>query len=172
MSFLVLIVIASLLAYVPQFLFGDRRDLRMAMRHGMALGLLFTGVDHFVHATSRYVPMIPDFLAPLALPLVQVSGAAELLGAVGLLVPVAVYRRLGWPNLQRWAGMGLALLFALLVIANINVAVQGSQVEGLQFGTTYYVLRPLFQPLFIAWALYGVGVLAGRRTAPTPAAAA
>jgi uncharacterized membrane protein len=171
MSFLLLILAASLLAYVPQFFLGDRRDLRMPMRHGMALGLLFTGVDHFVHATSRYVPMIPDFLAPLALPLVHISGLAELAGAIGLLVPVTVWRRLNLPNLQAGAGIGLALLFAVLVVANINVAVKGSYVEGLEFGTTYYLLRPFFQPLFIAWALYCVGLI-GRRRSPSCSALA
>ncbi|HZH06810.1 MAG TPA: hypothetical protein VEY69_09055, partial [Lautropia sp.] len=100
MSFLVLILSASLLAYVPQFFLGDRRDLRMAMRHGMAIGLLFTGVDHFLNAATRYVPMIPDFLAPLAVPLVYVTGLAEIAGAIGLLVPVVVFRRLHLPNLQ------------------------------------------------------------------------
>ncbi|HEX6362319.1 MAG TPA: hypothetical protein VFZ93_05160, partial [Albitalea sp.] len=105
MSFLLFLLACSLLAYVPQFFLGDRRDRRMAMRHGMALALLFTGVDHFVHAGTRYVPMIPDLLAPAALPLVHVTGAAELLGAVGLLVPVSLYRRLGLPDLQRAAGI-------------------------------------------------------------------
>lgn len=172
MSFLILILAASLLAYLPQFVFGDRRDLRMAMRHGMALGLLFTGVDHFVHAGSRYVPMIPDFLAPLALPLVQISGAAELLGAVGLFLPAAIYRRMKLPDLQRAAGIGLALLFALLVVANINVAVKGSHVEGLEFGRTYYLVRPFLQPLFMVWALYCVGLLSWPRRAAQRANAA
>lgn len=157
MSFLVLILAASLLAYIPQYLFGNRRDLRMAMRHGMALGLLFTGTDHFVHATTRYAPMVPDALAAMALPLVHVSGLAEILGAAGLLLPVGVYRRMRLPDLQRAAGIGLAVLFALLVVANIDVALRGDTVEGLPFGRTYYLLRPFLQPLFIAWALYSVG---------------
>ena len=157
MSFLAFVLVGTLLAYVPQYFFGNRRDHRMAMRHGLALALLFTGVDHFVHAHSRYVPMIPDFLAPLALPLVHITGVAELLGAVGLLVPASLYRRLGWPALQRAAGVSLAVLFALLVVANINVAVKGTGVEGLDFGSAYFLVRPFFQPLFIAWALYSVG---------------
>ena len=49
------------------------------------------------------------------------------------------------------------MLFALLVVASINVAVKGTGVEGLDFGSAYFVLRPFFQPLFIAWALYSVG---------------
>jgi uncharacterized membrane protein len=157
---------ATLLAYLPQFFLGDRHDHRMAMRHGLAMALIFTGVDHFVSAGTRYVPMIPDALAPMALELVLLSGAAELLGAIGLLVPLGVYRRLCLPNLQRVAGASLAAMFALLVIANINVAVKGIGVEGLPFGRTYFMVRPLLQPLFMAWALYCVGfpLWPGRRS--------
>jgi len=158
MSFLLFILAGSLLAYLPQYFLGDRSDYRMAMRHGMALALLFTGVDHFLNAGTRYVPMIPDLLSPIALPLVHFTGAAELLGAVGLLVPAAIHRRLGLPNLQRTTGIALAVMFSLLVIANINVAIKGTGVEGLDFGQAYFVLRPFFQPLFIAWALYSVGM--------------
>lgn len=34
MSFFFLILALSALAYVPQFFLGDRKDYRMAMRHG------------------------------------------------------------------------------------------------------------------------------------------
>ena len=158
MSFLLFLLVASLLAYVPQYFLGDRRDHRMAMRHGLALALIFTGVDHFVHPVSRYVPMIPDAISSVALELVYFTGAAELLGTAGLLVPVSLYRRLGLPDLQRAAGVALAAMFALLIVANINVALKGTGVDGLDFGRAYFIVRPLFQPVFIAWALYCVGV--------------
>jgi uncharacterized membrane protein len=173
MSFLVLIVTASLLAYGAQRLVGGRHgrpDVRAAMRHGLGLGLLFTGADHFIHTTSRYVPMIPDLLAPLAVPLVHLTGAAEMAGAAALLVPAAVTRHLGWPDLHRPAGAALAALFAVMVVANIHVAQAGLQVEGLPFGRTYYLLRPWLQPVFIAWALFCVGLLPHRR-ARSPASA-
>jgi DoxX-like family len=100
MSFFLLILALSALAYGPQFFLGDRQDYRMAMRHGMAGGFTLTGVDHFVHAHQRYVPMLPDVLANYALALVYVTGAAELAGAIGLVIPLAIYRRLGLPNLR------------------------------------------------------------------------
>jgi len=159
MSFLFLIIILSLIAYVPQFFIGDRKDYRMAMRHGMAGGFIFTGIDHFLNAESRYLPMMPEFLADYALALVYFSGAAELAGAIGLIIPPAVYRRLGLPDLSKWAGIGLAVMLAFLVIANINVAVQGRSVQGLEFGAWYYWLRPFLQPIFIIWALYASGVI-------------
>lgn len=154
MSFLVLMLVFSALAYIPQVFLGDRRDYRMALRHGMAGGFTFTGIDHFINAHSRYVPMLPDFMADYALALVYFSGAAEIAGAIGLVVPLAVYRRLGLPNLRKWAGIGLAVMLAMLVIANINVAVKGGSVQGLEFGAWYYWIRLLFQPIFILWALF------------------
>ena len=44
MSFLLPILAGSLLAYLPQYALGDRRDHRAAMRHGMALAPFCTGV--------------------------------------------------------------------------------------------------------------------------------
>ncbi|MGE0796721.1 MAG: hypothetical protein AB7G13_32945 [Lautropia sp.] len=167
MSFLLLLIVASALAYVPQFFAGDRRDLRMAMRHGMALALLFTGADHFANDTSRYLPMMPAFFGSAALPLVWITGAAEIAGAIGLAMPLAAWRRLGLPNLRPVAGVALAVLFALLVIANINMAIQGTDVRGLEFGRTYLIVRPLLQPLFMLWALYAAGVIGrGSRAGP------
>jgi uncharacterized membrane protein len=159
MSFLLLMIALSVLAYVPQFLFGERRDYRMAMRHGMAGGFMVTGIDHFVSSHIRYVPMLPDFLADYAVELVYLTGAMEMAGAIGLVIPLAVYRRLGLPNLRRWAGVGLAVMLAFLVMANIHVAVEGSQVQGLEFGPWYYFLRPLLQPIFMLWALFASGAI-------------
>lgn len=158
MSFLLFILIGTALAWIPQRLIGQGADRRMAMRQGMALALTFTGVDHFVSAHSRYVPMIPDPLAEWALPLVQFTGAAELAGALGLAVPASLYARLGWPNLQRLAGSALAVMFCCLVAANINVAIKGTGVDGLNFlGPIYFWIRPALQPLFVGWVLYAVG---------------
>jgi uncharacterized membrane protein len=125
----------------------------------MAGGFTLTGIDHFVHAHNRYVPMLPDVLAQYALSFVYVTGAAELAGPIGLVLPLTIYRRLGSPNLRTWAGLGLAVLLVFLVVANVNVAVKGSGVQGLEFGTRYYWLRLLFQPIFILWALFVAGVL-------------
>lgn len=173
MFFLALCLVFSLVLYVPQWFFAGRRDRRTALRHGLAAGFVFTGVDHFVHTQERYVPMIPDFLAGAATALVYVTGVAEVAGAVGLVVPLAVYRRLGLPNLRWWAGVGLTVLLAVMVAANINVAMQGSAVEGLDAGPVYAWVRPLLQPVIMAWALYAGEVWPRRRmgheTPPPPA---
>ncbi len=163
MSFLVLIGLLSVFSWLAQRLLAGRAERKAAMRHGMAGGFLFTGVDHFLSAEARYVPMLPEFLAPWGWELVYLSGAAELAGALGLLISPRWCRARGLPDLRRWAGLGLALLLAVLVVANVHVALSGGSVKGLEFGAWYYWLRPLLQPVFIWWALSvsrGTGILA------------
>jgi uncharacterized membrane protein len=162
MEVLIVMLVMSGIAYIPQRIFGDRTDYRMALRHGMAGGFIFTGLDHFL-TPERYVPLIPTFLSAYVQELNVISGIAELAGALGLVVPLVVYRRLGLPNLRRWAGLGLALFLAAIVIGNINVALQGTQVPGIPLGRWYYWLRPFLQPSFIIWALYVGGIIGARK---------
>lgn len=161
MSFLLLIMGASALAWVVCRLAGGRPGLQWAMRWGMGLGFVFTGVDHFVNAQLRYVPMIPDLLAAQALFWVYLTGVAELAGGLGLLAPQRLLDRLGMPRLHKLAGLGLAVLLVCVVVANVHVAQQGQQVHGLPFGAWYYWVRPLLQPVFVVWALYCSGIWAG-----------
>ena len=149
----------SLIAYIPQYFLGDRKNYRTALRRGMAGGFTFTGIDHFLSAETRYVPMLPDFLDIYALELVYFVGIAELLGALGLILPLTIYKRLNLPNLRRWAGIGLSTMLVFIAIANIKVAMKGTSVEGLEFGAWYYWLRPFLQPIIILWALYVSGII-------------
>ena len=120
-----------------------------------------TGTDHFLHGSTRYLPMVPDFLGSDAIEAVYLTGAAEIAGALGLLLPRRLYARLGLPDLRWWAGVCLAVLLSCLVLANLKVALTGGTVEGLDFSRWYYWIRPLFQPVFVVWALY-VGDVLGR----------
>jgi len=54
-------------------------------------------------------------------------------------------------------------MLAFLVMANINVGLKGSHVEGLEFGAWDYWPRPLFQPILIHWALFDSGVIWNRK---------
>lgn len=159
MSFLLLMSILAALSALLQRLLEGRWNRRAAMRHAMVGGFAFTGIDHFVNDTERYLPMMPPWFDPLALELVWFTGAAELAGALGLLLSPRVYRRLGLPNLRRAAGIGLALMSSVVVVANVHVAMSGASVHGLPFGAWYYWLRPFLQPLFVLWALYAAGVI-------------
>jgi len=167
MSFLFLMAIAALSGWLIGRVFRRPIDLRDAMRIGAAGAFVFTGCDHFISGESRYLPMMPGFFGELALPLVWFTGAAEIAGAIGLLVPSSVYRRLGLPHFRRWVGVALAVMLAFLVTANINVAIKGGGIAGLGFGQWYFWLRPIFQPFIIAWVLYSAGVIWRQAQAPT-----
>lgn len=161
MSFLGLMATAAALGWLLRMALGRPTDLRTAMRLGAAAAFLFTGVDHFVSDQARYLPMMPEFFGDWRLPLIWLTGAAEIAGAVGLLVSPRLCSRLRLPNLRYWAGLGLGVMLGFLVIANINVALTGGGVEGLPFGQWYFWLRPALQPLIIAWVLYAAGVIGG-----------
>lgn len=165
MSFLLLMAVIAAAGWLGCRLFRVNHSVRTHMRVGAAGAFLFTGVDHFLSAKERYLPMMPEFFEPFSLWLIWFTGAAEIAGAVGMLVPLTVYARLGLPDLRYWAGAGLSGMLALLVIANVNVAMKGGGVEGMAFGDWYFWLRPLFQPLIILWVLYAAGVIGVRRVA-------
>lgn len=165
MSFLLLMAAAAAMGWLVSFVLRRPMNLRDAMRVGAAGAFLFTGVDHFLSAETRYLPMMPAFFGHLAPPLVLFTGAAEIAGAIGLLVPLSAYGRLGLPNLRHAAGVALAVMLVFLVTANVNVAIKGGGVDGLAFGQWYFWLRPVFQPFIIFWVLYAAGVIASKQTA-------
>lgn len=115
---------------------------RARMRIAMALALLLVGIDHWL-TPERYLAMMPDYV-PLHRPLVLFTGACEIAGALGLLLPAT----------RRLAGWALALYFLCVFPANLHNALQGLDVAGLPQAGWYYWVRLPFQPLIIAWALY------------------
>lgn len=148
MIFFALIAFVTLLAALAGRL-GVRalRDWRACMRWGLALALIFTGVDHLV-TPQRYLAMMPGFV-PFHGAVVFLTGLCELAGAIGLLVPQL-----------RWiAGVMLAVYFVAVFPANIKNALEGLSVEGLPAAQWYYWVRLLFQPLVIWWALFAAGVI-------------
>lgn len=165
MSFLLLMTAVAAVGWLVSFVLHRPISLRDAMRVGAVGAFLFTGVDHFINVDTRYLPMMPAFFGSLARPLVLFTGAAEIAGAMGLLVPMSAYKRLGLPNLRHTAGVALAVMLVFLVIANINVAMKGGGVDGLALGHWYFLLRPAFQPLIIFWVLYAAGVMPAKQDA-------
>ncbi|WP_232344939.1 methyltransferase domain-containing protein [Actinoplanes awajinensis] len=84
------------------------------MRDGLAAMFVMTGTAHFVGLRDTMIAMVPPGLpAPAAL--VSISGALELLGAVGLL----------WSRTRPWAGLGLFLLLLAVFPANVHAARAG-----------------------------------------------
>ena len=106
----------------------------------LAVLMAFAGAMHFV-APRGYNRIVPKWLpAPGAV--VMVSGACEIFGAVGLLIPLT----------RSWAAWGLIALFVAVFPANVNMAV-----NHIGFGrkpTAPWLLwaRLPLQAVLIAWA--------------------
>jgi uncharacterized membrane protein len=124
---------------------GERR--RTIARHILAGVMVTMGVLHFV-VDDLFVQIVPKMLpAPYAL--VWVSGVFE--AALGL----ALLR----PSTRRLAGFGLVALYVAVFPANIYMAVENVQIQGLPSWVTQpsplaLWLRLPLQALFIVWALW------------------
>ena len=147
MFFALLVVIALVAAGLHRLRVPGVADWPARMRLAMALALLFAGTDHWVNP-QRYLGMLPAWV-PLPLETVLFTGAAEIAGAVGLLLP----------RLRRIAGLTLAAYFVAVFPANLHNALNGLAVDGLPQAAWYYWVRLPFQPLAIWWALYAAQII-------------
>jgi len=87
-----------------------------------------------------YVGIMPPYL-PFPRELVLISGVAEILGGLGVLVP----------RVRRAAGWGLALLLVAVFPANIQMAQDSLQRAGWSPVTLLFFLRLPLQFLLVAW---------------------
>ncbi|TDC60591.1 DoxX family protein [Streptomyces hainanensis] len=111
-----------------------------AVRGGLALMLVVTGLAHFVPPKrGELVAMVPPRL-PRAELLVTVTGALELVGAVGLLIP----------PVAPFAAAALALLMLAMFPANVSAARRGLPVTPLP---TRIALQAVFVGAAVAAAL-------------------
>ncbi len=117
-----------------------RERLRTGARWLLAAGFLTTGVLHFL-AADVFVRVVPPYL-PYPQALVLASGAAEIAGALGVLVPGLVRRLAGW---------GLILLLAAVFPANVHMALHPDQIAGLNVAPLILWLRLPLQLVLIAW---------------------
>lgn len=90
-----------------------------AGRAAFALMFLFTGATHFSTMKHEYVAMIPALLRP-GLGLVYLSGALEVAGGLGLLLPAT----------RRLAGTCLILLLLAMFPANVHAALNDIPFRG------------------------------------------
>ena len=112
-------------------------DWRIAVRVGLAVMFVFTGVAHFARTRADLVRMVPPQLPRPAL-LVTVTGIAELAGAIGLLVP----------RLAPWAAYALIALLISMFPANLYASRIGHRIAGRPH--TRLALRLPLQLLWIA----------------------
>nr|WP_260407839.1 hypothetical protein [Planomonospora venezuelensis] len=129
---------------------------RVSAAHGLAVMLVMTAGAHFVPSDVAFMPnhadmvaMVPPFV-PFPALVVYLTGLLELAGAVGLVIPAT----------RRAAGICLALLFVLMLPANIHAALAGVTLAG-EAATPLWQRIPE-QVLYIGVALWGAGAVGGR----------
>ena len=103
----------------------------------MGIFFIVAGVNHFV-SPGFYQTIMPPFL-PWPMALIYISGAAEILGGAGVLVPSA----------RRVAGWGLIALLIAVFPANIYAVMHG--ISSNTFVKVLLVVRLPFQAVLIAW---------------------
>jgi uncharacterized membrane protein len=112
---------------------------RARSRRLLAAFFLQAGVNHFVMPRT-YEKIVPPSLRDHARAVVQISGVAEIVGGVGVLVP----------STRRLSGLGLIALLAAVFPANLYMARQPEDFRKIPRWALYGRL-PL-QPLMMLWA--------------------
>jgi uncharacterized membrane protein len=106
----------------------------------LAALMIAAGVTHFL-SPRPYIRIVPGWLpAPAAL--VAISGACEILGGVGLLVPAT----------RRLAAWGLVALLIAVFPANINMAVHRIPLGRKPVAPWMLWARLPLQAVLVAWA--------------------
>ena len=120
---------------------------RIFFRLLLAAAYFAAGVLHII-SPNGFLQITPAWV-PFPETVIFLTGAAEIAGALGLLIP----------RLRYAAGVGLALYALCVFPANINHAVNDIAVGGSHLGWWYHGPRLLAQPLFIWWALIAGNVI-------------
>ena len=113
--------------------------LRAVFRGLLAVAFVAAGINHF-RRPDFYLAMIPPWLPSPAV-LNFISGAAEILGGIGVLVPAT----------GRFAGWGLIALLVAVFPANVHMALAGLRPPGVEIASWVLWARLPFQAVFIAW---------------------
>jgi len=125
---------------------------RALSRVVIAGGMGIAGYVHLASADS-FLPMMPSWL-PGRIPIVWVTGVAELGLALGMLAAPKRYRRqVGW---------ALAVFLVLIFPANIYQAIAGTSAFGMETAGARW-FRLLFQPLLVLWTLWATGAWPRRK---------
>ena len=120
---------------------------RRLARHACVVAYLPFGALH-VLAPGRFLPIMPP-LIPYPREVVVATGVAEILGALGLLVP----------RTRKAAAIGLALYAVGVYPANVYHAATRVKVPPLPDSWWYHGPRLALQPAFVWWALFAGGLI-------------
>ncbi len=100
---------------------------------------LCAGTLHFIRP-GAYVSVMPNYI-PWHAAMVYISGAAEILGAIGIIIP----------KTQKWAGWVLIALLIAVYPANIEMAIEAFQHQGWSLYFWATLLRLPLQFVLIYW---------------------
>ena len=120
---------------------------RKAARALLALVYVPFGVFHMANPAA-FAPIMPGWV-PHPHAVIVFTGACEVLGGIGLLIPATRW----------WAGVMLAAYAVAVFPANLHHALDHVVVPGLPSSLWYHVPRLLFQPVFVWWALWAGRVI-------------
>ena len=128
--------------------------LRSICRYGLAVVFVPFGLFHVVEP-DRFLPIMPPVIPDPRLVIIA-TGIAEILGGLGLLVPIT----------RRGAGLGLAAYVVCVYPANLYHALWHVHVPPLPDSWWYHGPRLAFQPVLVWLSGFAAGVW------PRPAASA
>ncbi|MDB5737435.1 MAG: hypothetical protein JWO65_1103 [Sphingomonas bacterium] len=114
---------------------------RAILRGLLALAYFVAGVLH-IRSTAAFLHIVPGWV-PYPRETVLVTGACEIAGAIGLLVP----------RTRRLAGIMLAAYAVCVFPANIKHMIDDLS-SGTGLSIWYHGPRMIAQPLIVWWALY------------------
>ena len=115
-------------------------SIKLILRVLLAIFMMAAGTLHWI-IPAPFVKIVPALL-PYPLALVYISGVFEVLGGLGLLVP----------QVSKVAAWGLIALFIAVFPANINMAVNQIQMDGIPDSDLLRWGRLPFQAVLIVWA--------------------
>lgn len=115
-----------------------KSTLRLVVRVVLALLFIVAGVRHFTH-TEFYLHIMPPYL-PFHRALVYLSGACEVAGGIGLMIP----------RTKKAASYGLIALLLAVFPANIYMATDDVSINGNHFSSSLLWLRLPLQFVLIA----------------------
>jgi uncharacterized membrane protein len=111
--------------------------------------LIFTGTGHLTFLRTAFQAQVPDWV-PLGKDLVVIlSGVAEVTLGLALIL---------WSKQKKLTGIAAALFFIAVFPGNISQYVNGIDAFGLNSDTSR-LIRLLFQPLLVVWALFGSTII-------------
>ena len=127
------------------------RIVRYLVLFVVAAFFTFAGVGHFTNA-DFFIAIVPPYLQSVDRELVYISGVFEILGGIGVLVPMT----------RKFSGYGLLALLVAVYPANIHMAMNPEQFPDMTANAL--LVRLPFQLLFAAmvwWSSIAAGASSG-----------